>query len=453
MTSEEASGLQFHPDAAARFNSLGQEFLGCVKAFGRADPPAIRPTGIHPVIEINEADIIGEINVKQSYVNLLGEEQARFWDSQGLRVGWDNQDFERIKQLARQLARTAPIADRVSEEFMLDEVFRWLRETLEAKRQDSLTDYIAERCSIEIKDCEVWIPVYRTYSALAFSIGDVEFLTVSAPMMEQWFSRILQNVEDKSLSLEVNRERSILQGSIAARVKVKAEPQKARASAHAAANKAIAMLRFLSPINWTCRVVSHCMPVGKENTVQTMELFVEASQIVSVVKASVEQGPAAWNIDQETERLPGLLESIQKLASAPHVTKFRGELYEALQLHSRHTVAIEVSHKIVFVVASIESLLLKDSIEPIQKNLGERMAFLIGSSVSKRKEIIKNVEEFYRIRSALIHHGRETDPKEFEVIDKFFLNVWLCFLQLLNDADKYQTREDLFATLEEKKLS
>jgi hypothetical protein len=261
-------------------------------------------------------------------------------------------------------------------------------------------------------------------------------------MMEQWFSRILQNVEDKSLSLEVNRERSILQGSIAARVKVKAEPQKARASAHAAANKAIAMLRFLSPINWTCRVVSHCMPVGKENTVQTMELFVEASQIVSVVKASVEQGPAAWNIDQETERLPGLLESIQKLASAPHVTKFRGELYEALQLHSRHTVAIEVSHKIVFVVASIESLLLKDSIEPIQKNLGERMAFLIGSSVSKRKEIIKNVEEFYRIRS-----------KEFEVIDKFFLNVWLCFLQLLNDADKYQTREDLFATLEEKKLS
>jgi len=54
----------------------------------------------------------------------------------------------------------------------------------------------------------------------------------------------------------------------------------------------------------------------------------------------------------------------------------------------------------LFVAAAIESLLLKDPHEPIQKSLGERMAFLIGHSLAERKEIVKAVEGFYRIRSA-----------------------------------------------------
>jgi hypothetical protein len=272
-------------------------------------------------------------------------------------------------------------------------------------------------------------------------------------MMDQWFANILQNVDDKRVSLEVNRERSIMQGSLAARIRVKAELKKARLIAHAAATRAIGLLRFLSPVNCTCRLVSYCAPVGTENTVQTMELIVEEGLITSVVKASVEQGPAAWNIAEAVQAWPGLLELIQDLASHPQATKFRGELYEALQLHSRHTVAVEVPHKIVFVVAAIESLLLKDSTEPIQKNLGERLAFIIGSSVSDRKTIIRNVENFYQIRSALIPHGRETGPQDFEVIDKFFFYVWFSFVRLLYEIDKYKTREELFAALEEKKLS
>lgn len=383
----------------------------------------------------------------------MGGERARYWESSGLRVGWEDADFEKIKELARQIARVAPIRGRVSDEFMLDEVFAWLRETLEKQRSDSLTDYVAHRCSFEIKDREIWIPVYRTYSAHNFAIGDVEFLTISAPMMDQWFAHILQNVEDKRASLEVNRERSIMQGGLAARIRVKAELKKARVIARAAATRAIGLLRFLSPVNSTCRLVSYCAPVGTENTVQTMELIVEDGLITSVTKASVEQGPAAWNIDQATQAWPGLLELVQQLASRPQVTKFRADLYEALQLHSRQTVAVEVPHKIVFVVAAIESLLLKDSNEPIQKNLGERMAFIIGSSASDRKAIIRNVEEFYQIRSALIHHGRETSREDFDVIDNFFFNVWFSFARLLNEIDKYETREELYAALEDKKLS
>ncbi len=77
----------------------------------------------------------------------------------------------------------------------------------------------------------------------------------------------------------------------------------------------------------------------------------------------------------------GLLEALHELASNRAKSEFRADLYGALRLHARHSVATEVAHKLVFVVAAAESIFLKSSNEPIQKNLGERMAFLIAETV------------------------------------------------------------------------
>src|SRR5438874_349915 len=76
-------------------------------------------------------------------------------------------------------------------------------------------------------------------------------------------------------------------------------------------------------------------------------------------------------------------------------TRSSGEYrFTAGQLqHSKN----EVADKLVFVLVSLESMLLKDSNEPITKNIGERMAFLIGQSMDERKAIIQNVDVAYRI--------------------------------------------------------
>ena len=57
-----------------------------------------------------------------------------------------------------------------------------------------------------------------------------------------------------------------------------------------------------------------------------------------------------------------------------------------------------MADKLVYILASLESILLKNDSEPIQKNLGERMAFLIGPTVEARKTIIANVVETYARR-------------------------------------------------------
>lgn len=340
---------------------------------------------------------------------------------------------------------------------MLDQVFTWLRETLEGKRTDSLADFVAGRSSEQIRDHEIWVPVYRTYSAREFAIGDVQFRKISKDILERWYARIPQEALDRNPGVmeKLNRERATLQGTLAARIKVTAEPQKAAEAAQVAADEAIALLRFLSPVNWTCRITSHCLPVGKENTRKSLDMIVEDDQIQSLSEYTVEQGPTAWNVDED-QNSPlhvGLLESLHQLALYREKTKFRADLYGALQLHARHTVASEVAHKIVFVVAAAESIFLKDSHEPIQKNLGERIAFLTGNTVDERKDVIKNVDEFYNIRSGLIHHGRDVREEEKEIVDKFFFNIWFSFHRLLAQVDEFQTRNDLFTMLENRKLS
>lgn len=454
MTDEQRSRVLFHPDAASRFNELAREILNSVGSYGCVESPRRGPDEIHPVIEIPASDIIGEMKVERSGVNRLGEETGRYWGSKGLLVGWEGESFERIKELAHRFEMASPINGQVSGAFLLDEVFNWMRGTLELQRSDSLSDYIAECCSDAIEEYEIWIPVHRTYSAQNFALGDVEFRSVSKAMMDEWFGRLFpEGIKDPSAVHVINRERSQIQGSIAARIKVRAERQKAREIAHAAANEAVGLLRFLSHVNWTCKIVSYCVPLGRENTLQAVELFVKDNSVLNSSKEAIDQGPPAWNIDDAVAMSPGLLEALQKLASDREGTEFRRDLYDALQLHSRSSVAAAVSHKIVFVIAAIESLVLKDSNEPIQKNLGERMAFIIGESLEERKKIVTNVEDFYRIRSRLIHHGREASLKDVEVIDRFFFNVWWTLRRLLAEVDRYKTREQLLAELEDRKLS
>ncbi len=446
--------VEFHEQAAERFSQLAQDLLSRVRTFGGVERPHPQNSEIHPVATITEQDV-KDVTIQESLVNLVGEEGGRFWESGGYRVGWQGADFEAIKQLASKLENSTPLKGRVSTSFVLAEVFAWLRGTLEKKRTESLTDYIGARCTAEIKDYELWIPVYRTYSARDFSIGDVQFRKISAPILDRWYEHIPESARKPEVVATLNRERSMLQGTLAACIKVRAEFEKAKETAHAAADEAIALLRFLSPVNWTCRIVSHCLPMGRENTRTTVTLVINNGEIGSLNKATVEEGPAGWNIDEarQTSLTTGALEKLHKLALHRTDTDFRADVYGALQLHARHSVATEIAHKIVFVVAAAESLLLRDSSEPIQKNLGERMAFLIGSTLTERKAIVKNVDHFYQIRSGLIHHGREVQPEERDVIDTFFLSVWLSFARLLTYVDQFQSRKDMFEMLEDLKLS
>jgi hypothetical protein len=283
-----------------------------------------------------------------------------------------------------------------------------------------------------------------------FPIGAVSFRNLSTAMMDKFFAPRPEQPLPDAARQQLERLRSQLQGHLAACVTLTAEKKTAQENARAMAQEAIALLRFLSPANWILGIQSYCVPLGRERIEIPTELFVRNGQIGEISKAALKRGPVLWDIDQERERFPGLVDILHAL-SGNHKSDFRRQLYDALLIYSRNSTASEVADKLVFVLVSLESMLLKDSSEPITKNIGERMAFLIGGSVNERKAIIQNVNAAYSIRSKFIHHGNSVEDSE--VIERFFEYAWQCFHALLRQIDDFETKAALLEALENRKLS
>jgi len=160
----------------------------------------------------------------------------------------------------------------------------------------------------------------------------------------------------------------------------------------------------------------------------------------------------AWALSKTDIALfPNVLDRLHNLAANQERTDFQQTLYDALLIYSRNSVAITSADKLVYVLVGLESVLLRNSNEPLGKNIGERMAFLVGDSLESRQAVVANVDEIYKVRSSFIHHGGAFE--KIELLSSFMLNAWTCFTALLENADRYRTKNDLIAALEERKLT
>ena len=444
--------IEFHPNAKAAFATAAEDLLRSVKAYPETEQHVGKKFNIHPKVVVPEGEIIGTPQITERSVDRTGTEVGRFWSGSNGRFGWAGDDYQQLKRFAERIARSTDLDGLVSEEFILDQAFAWLRETMEHKRSDSITDYISYRCSEEIKDHEFYIPLCRTYSSVNFAIGEVEFKSISKEFLDGWFpSQPLENpdMERRVRELE-NDTRAKFQATLAACVKIRAEAKAASQEALARTLRATALLRFLSIANWTSKVRSFTLPFGMEGSTGWHSFNLDSGVVKSLSSASVFEGPYEWVIDEARAELPGLLECLSDLASTQG-TDFRKTLFDAMLIYSRNSTTTDPANKLVFILVALESMLLKDASEPIQGNLGERMAFLVGASLDARKNIVSTVKKTYAMRSKFIHHGQGID--DLEVFDAFLFNAWSSFVKLLELRDRFKTRLELIGKLDEMKLS
>ena len=442
--------ILFHADAVKRFNDLGADLRGRVRVIKSSPPVSTSSYSPHPVGRIDPGDVIGPIATAGRICDGLGNEVGRVWRMGNGSVGLIDDAYQEAKKIASALEKTGPLRGRVQVQFLVDEICLWLQGLLEQGSGESLVAYLSRRCEQAIRDYEIWVPLFRVHGRATFSIGEVAFRNISSPMMERFFTQQGKPPLPEAARHHQERLRSQLQDHLAACVTVTAEKKAAQAFARARAEDAIAMLRFLSPANWVLGMQSYCLPLGRERIEIPVELTVEDGAIREISRAAIENGPVFWDLDADSARFPKLLDLLHALAS-DHANDFRQQLYDALLLYSRNSITLNPADKLVFVLVSLESLLLRDSNEPITKNIAERIAFLIGTSVDDRRRIIKDVDETYRLRSKFIHHGRSIE--ESEVVERFLEHAWHSFHAMLQYIDSVPTKAALLEALENRKLS
>jgi hypothetical protein len=271
-------------------------------------------------------------------------------------------------------------------------------------------------------------------------------------ILDGWFPNATLDdpeMEKRVRSVE-NQTRAKFQATLAACIKIRAERKAACRYALEKALTATALLRFLSPANFTSRVKSYALPLGMENTLVWHRFHLQDGVIKELAADHIYEGPHEWIIDEMRPELIGILQLLSDLAKVQE-TDLSKTLLDAMLIYSRNSTTTEPADKLVFILVALESMLLRDTSEQVQSNLGERMAFLVGESLEDKKKIVATVKATYAMRSKFIHHGQDID--DLEIFDAFLGYAWSAFLKLLTLRNSFKTRFDLLNKLDEMKLS
>ena len=182
-------------------------------------------------------------------------------------------------------------------------------------------------------------------------------------------------------------------------------------------------------------------------------LVVQRGRVVQIGRRSVPAFAMPWNLDRQTisEYKEYGLDVISGLLIAERRTEFQDSLLDSVMIYSKSPLARAAEEKLIYILVALESLLLRDQNEPVQDNVAARMAYLIKDTADERRRVIGNVKATYAIRSAFIHHGHGI--REGEVLGEFMMSVWELFLRLIENVDRFATRQELIETVEKGRLS
>ncbi len=447
--------LTIHENAKKNFVNKTEEILSFFELYNIPKQPEIKSE--HYVFAtITDKDIIGEI--KYHYlINGLGENVGLVTFKKSDRYYINEDNYKKVRILIEQISSLKDIKNYLSVKFIDKLMSDWLVGRFSKEFETSFIDYLLEKAKDSVEEREIWIPIPYTSSIREFKLGQIYFKTVSEKIIKSWFepkndNQNKRNEDDKVIFIKKLQEE--LQGFIAGICNVVAEPEKAKEIAYDEVSKSLSILRLLSPANFHPQLIVGAYEYGwKVYESEKCLLLSDAGKSFRMIERVRDKG-LHWtitdNVLQFMQTSPFV--KLESLLSNCNKNKFQEDLFNSLLIYSKHTLKRDVSDKIMYVLVSLESILLKNESEPIQQNLSDRIAFIISKDSKIRQYVAKKVKEVYQIRSKFIHHGVPT-VEAFDTITEFFNLSWKVFKNIISNVDNFKTKEEFLSEIDNIKYS
>ena len=235
------------------------------------------------------------------------------------------------------------------------------------------------------------------------------------------------------------RLRSEIQGRAAVVTELEAEANHAQRRGLEVAETAIALLRMYSPAAFVAGLVCSCAVAGSEYAPTTLVMTYGFGETYTMKRGVVKPMPEEWRISARSwaAMRSQSLQSLPDLIYEAGLTEFQKRLRVSMLVYSKGTTLRDINDRLVYTLSALEGLLLRDSSEPIQQNLGERLAFALEKDAGRRQEIVRNIREVYQMRSQYIHH--RASVVEEEAILKFIVHARAIFDGAMASASKFKT--------------
>jgi hypothetical protein len=446
--------LQLHPEAVQAFNAESELLIAEVRPVSR-NKEGVQDFQPEVFVSENfaEGDVIGEIEV--GIVDGGGNEVGKLFRHNGQQFGLVGEGFQKLRSMVDKIQGTQSFRNTVSQNCVLKVAFEWIRKKYRQETTISLCEYVIDECSKELREMEIWVPIYKVHAEEDFAVGSCLFRTITAPMLGEWEQHFRSMVKESEPRIDekFRADRKQMQGTLAASFKIYAEPDRGYQLALERAERAIGLLNFFHPAHGTLRTRSYAALLGQEDIQTTTALVLENGRIRGRQRGLLDQGAAPWVLDRVyIQFLKGSgLDKVGALSEKEKKSDYDTYLLNALLLYSKSSLSTVVTERLVYIFAALESMLLKNTSEPVQKNIGERLAFLTRKTAEERRRVAQVVEEVYKLRSSFLHHGEKVN--ESEVIEEFMRCAWKSFIVLIAESEKFHTRSVMFDALDNMKFS
>ena len=311
-----------------------------------------------------------------------------------------------------------------------------------------------------IGNYEIVIPIEFLHIEKSFALGNVNFKPFSKTSIDELESRAVTQAQDsprKDLVRKLLDQQNIrqFQGYAVATILLQAEPARAYEIAIEETNTALSMLRIFSsstrePLSYYPAAVW-----GSSNISSGYLIALKEGNLNQMFSTTLDRSPMSENLTNQAidDLYSAGLSILDKLLGLSKRNEFQEKLLNTLILYSRSAISKDIADKLVYILVALESIFLRNRSESIQQNLGERIAFLIGDSIEKRKRIIKVTRETYTLRSRFVHHGHSIDDDHLETMREFMQYAWQAIVSLIHQSNSVSTVEALLDMLDDRKLS
>jgi hypothetical protein len=176
--------------------------------------------------------------------------------------------------------------------------------------------------------------------------------------------------------------------------------------------------------------------------------FIFTSDLPTIVTHSAESAIFDFAVEDQLVLLmkAGGLDDWNEILLKNNLTDYEELLMTAISLFSKSVVLGDLLDKLVYIIASLETIFLRDSSEPIQSALSQRLAFVVEQTPERRKNVVTLVKDTYHIRSSYLHHGQTND--DLKTVTALSIVASSAIRNLVNKRKSYSCRKEFLDSLE-----
>jgi hypothetical protein len=441
--------IKLHIEAAKALDAIADAIVPTVSELPSVNPELAPHWGQqHISHNFTDADLIGAPRAftMDGSGNIIGVSTAV--DNRRVEIVGEN--YERVRDLVRRAASSSALKNALSEEYIEKAATDWCVAKV-AGETSSFSDFLISKATADVAYQHLWVPIAFLSVQEDFQFGPCKIITIPRSLFDDMEQEAVKNSPEnrEDIVAGFTKFRNELQGNAAVTVSLKAESSFAMKEALHLAEDVVGLLRFFHISAFTAKQFCPTALLGSEVLPETTVLAITGINRFQYRKSAVHLNARPWNMSRpELADMKGRnLDTVAGLVAGDGLSEFATRVRSAVLTYSKGMTFADASDRLVYSLSALESLFLKDGSEPIQQNLGERIAFITSKDAIERMGTVKTVKAVYGARSQYIHHRKVSEALEQD-INAFYLAAWAGLNSAIANLSNYKTTAEFLSAID-----